>query len=237
MKLYSELAEWWPLLSPREDYAAEAEVYKEILLGHSPVPRTLLELGSGGGNNASFMKKSFEMTLSDAAEGMLAVSRRLNPECAHVQGDMRTLRLDKTFDAVFVHDAICYMTTEADLRQVFETAFIHCRPGGIALFAPDYVKEAFVPSTEHDGEDGANRSLRYLEWVYDPDPDDTTYEVEYIVAVREGLGPVRVIQDHHVEGIFPRGRWIDLLTAAGFEAEGLPDPIEPGRELFVARKA
>jgi trans-aconitate methyltransferase len=57
------------------------------------------------------------MTLVDLSEEMLVVSRRLNPECEHLLGDMRTLRLGRSFDAVFVHDAIDYMTTEADLRR------------------------------------------------------------------------------------------------------------------------
>jgi hypothetical protein len=35
---------------------------------------------------------------------------------------MRTVRLGETFDAVLVHDAISYMTSEADRLSVFETA-------------------------------------------------------------------------------------------------------------------
>ncbi len=62
----------------------------------------------------------------------------------HRAGDMRTLRLGRTFDAVFVHDAVCYMRTEADLWRAMETAWVHCRPGGAVLFAPDYVRENFV---------------------------------------------------------------------------------------------
>jgi hypothetical protein len=40
------------------------------------------------------------MTLVDLSEEMLVVSRQLNPECQHHQGDMRTVRLGRTFDAV-----------------------------------------------------------------------------------------------------------------------------------------
>ena len=36
-----------------------------------------------------------------------------------------------------------YLTTERDLGLAIETAYIHCRPGGAALFAPDYVRETF----------------------------------------------------------------------------------------------
>jgi hypothetical protein len=40
--------------------------------------------------------------------------RGVNRYHAQVEGDMRTTRLGRQFDAVFVHDAVCYMTTEAD---------------------------------------------------------------------------------------------------------------------------
>jgi hypothetical protein len=93
---------------------------------------------------------------------MLDVSRALNPECEHVEGDMRTVRLERTFDAVFIHDAIAFLTTERDLAAAIETAFIHCRPGGVALLAPDDFQETFVSSTEVGGTDGDGRSLRYL---------------------------------------------------------------------------
>src|SRR3712207_9249425 len=112
-----------------------------------PAP-TLLELGSGGGNNAVHLKAHFaQVTLTDLSPEMLAVSRALNPDCEHLLGDMRTLRLGRAFDVVFVHDAIDYMTTREDLRLALETAAVHCKPDGLGLFVPDYVREAFEPST------------------------------------------------------------------------------------------
>ena len=129
-KLYEELASWWPLLSPLVDYEEEAAFYgKTLAAACERPPLTLLELGSGGGNNASYLKARFEMVLVDPSAGMMAVSRMLNPECEHVEGDMRTVRLRRQFDGVFVHDAVCYMTTESDLRMAFDTAFVHCKPG------------------------------------------------------------------------------------------------------------
>ena len=49
---------------------------------------------------------------------MLDLSRTINPECEHVQGDMRTLRLGRVFDAIFVEDAVMYLTSVADLRAM-----------------------------------------------------------------------------------------------------------------------
>ncbi len=110
MKLYDELAEWWPLFSAPADYAEEAAFFARVLAGAcKPAPRTVLELGSGGGNNALYLKSQFEMTLVDLSPQMIAVSRALNPECEHREGDMRSVNLGRTFDAVFIHDAISYM--------------------------------------------------------------------------------------------------------------------------------
>lgn len=222
-RLYSSLAEWWPLLSDPADYAEEAGIYSGHLLKAGDAPAlTLLELGSGGGNNASHMKQRFRMTLADVSAGMLAVSRLLNPDCEHVLGDMRTLRLDRQFDRVFIHDAICYMATLEDLRAAIHTAFVHCRPGGAALFAPDYIRENFRPSTDHGGHDGPNRSLRFLDWTWDPDPDDTTYTTDYAYLLRHEDGSIDVEHDRHIEGLFSRGEWLALLESAGFRATAVP---------------
>jgi SAM-dependent methyltransferase len=241
-KLYNELAEWWPLLSEPADYAEEAAFYERALLeACDGKARTLLELGSGGGNNASHLKARFDMVLVDPSPGMLTVSRALNPECEHIEGDMRSVRLGREFDCVFVHDAVCYMTTEADLGKAIETAYVHCRAGGAALFAPDHVRENFRPSTDHGGEDDGMRGLRYLEWTWDPDPADTTYTVDYAYLLRERDGSVRVEHDRHVEGLFARADWLRLLASAGFAATVVQfdhSELEPGTyEIFVATKA
>ena len=239
--LYERLSSWWPLLSPPADYAEEAEFYASRLLATGSEPaRTLLELGSGGGNNASYLKARFTMTLVDLSEGMLAVSRDINPECEHVHGDMRTIRLGRQFDRVFIHDAIVYMTTLSDLRRAIESAFVHCRPDGAALFAPDHVRENFRPGTDHGGSDNEHRGLRYLEWTWDPDPADSTCIVDYAYMLRESDGTVRVEHDRHIEGLFGRTEWMQLLADAGFEPHNLPfdhSELTPGSyEVFVGVK-
>jgi SAM-dependent methyltransferase len=216
--LYNDLADWWPLLSAPEEYEEEAAFYAATLQEVCD-PRTVLELGSGGGNNASHMKAHFDMTLVDQSHGMLDVSRDLNPECVHVPGNMRTVRLGHEFDAVFVHDAICYMTTESDLKSVFETAYVHCRDGGAALFCPDYVKENFQEGTDHGGHDGDGRAMRYMDWTWDPDPSDTEYLVDMTYVMREGEAEPRVEYERWVEGLFPEQRWLDLMADVGFEPD------------------
>lgn len=235
-KLYAELSAWWPLLSPPGDYIDEAEFYHRVMVeaGLPPAP-TLLELGCGGGNNAAHLKAHFaRVTLTDLSPQMLAVSRALNPDCEHLVGDMRTLRLGRTFDVVFVHDAIDYMTTRHDLRLALETAFLHCAPGGLALIVPDHVRETFRSTTEHGGSDGDARALRYLEWTYDPDDTDTAYTVEYVYLLRENDGPARIEHERHICGLFPRAEWVRLLGEVGFRPEIIRDQYE--RDVFIARR-
>jgi SAM-dependent methyltransferase len=235
MKLYDELAEWWPLFSAPADYADEAALFARLLTeACDPPPRTVLELGSGGGNNALYLKSKFEMTLVDLSEQMLAVSHKLNPECEHRGGDMRTVNLGRTFDAVFIHDAISYMRSEGDLRAAMSNAYRHCRAGGGALFVPDCVRETFVAETKHGGHDGDGRSLRYLMWTVDPDPTDTTYRTDFAIMLRDRNGDTRVVHDSHIEGIFPRAEWMRLLSKKGFEPSTLTDKW--GREIFVAKR-
>lgn len=240
MRLYADLAPWFHLLTHPSSYEGEADFYTRVLdAATDGEAQTLLELGSGGGNNASYLKKRFACTLTDLSEEMLELSRTINPECEHVQGDMRTLRLGRTFDVVFVHDAVAYMTTESDLKSTIETAAVHTRPGSVTLLVPDTVRETFTATVDHGGHDGTDgRALRYLEWTYDPDPDDTTFEVEFAVMLREPGAAVRVEHDHHTCGLFPRETWLRLLIEAGLEPirVDVGDPFADEHEVFVARK-
>ena len=127
---------------------------------------------------------------------MLEVSRKLNPGCAHVQGDMRTVRLGELFDAVLVHDAIDYVTSQHDLQLVIDTAFAHCRPGGMAVFAPDHTAETFRPGTGGGGgRDASGRQASFRERTSDPVSGDDWILAEYEFTLREADGRVRVVRE------------------------------------------
>lgn len=234
--LYAELSDWFHLLTAPADYEPEAKLILELLREAAEGELvTLLELGCGGGNTASHLKAELELTLADLSPEMLEQSKRLNPEAEHLEGDMRTLRLDREFDAVLVHDAVCHLLREEDLRAAIATVAAHLRPGGAAVFAPDHTKETFAPEHHdggHDGEDG--RSLRYLEWSWDPDPNDTTYLSSFAYILREADGLPRFESEVMEMGAFSRATWERLLAEAGLSSRRVED--EWGRDLFVASK-
>lgn len=236
-RFYSDLAPWWPLLSPPAHYAEEAAFTLTLLeSGRIPV-REVLELGSGGGSNAVHWTGRFDMTLVDLSPQMLAVSMALNPGFEHLEGDMRTVRLGRLFDAVLIHDAIEYMTTRDDLSAAIRTAFVHLRPGGAAVFVPDYTRETFAPSSSHGGSDGPDgRAARYLDWSWDPDERDSWTQVDYAFLLREADGTVSAVHETHRCGLFGRGEWLAATAEQGFDArrveEITSDDRDP-RDFFV----
>lgn len=237
LRLYTDLAAWWPLFSPPVHYGEEAADLLPVLSPPGePPPRTLLELGCGGGSLAYHLKDRLQLTLTDRSPQMLAVSRAVNPECEHLPGDMRSLDLGRTFDIVLIHDAIMYATDPESVRATLRTAARDCRPGGKTVILPDCVKETFEPETESGGEDALDgRGLRYLEWSWDPDPTDDTFDVAYAFLLREPDGTVRVDSDHHQNGLFSRAAWLSWIEEAGFSATSRIDPW--GRDVFVGIRA
>ena len=238
-RLYRELAAWWPVISPPAEYAADAAVIeREFVAAKVPV-RTLLDLGSGGGHIALHLRHNRSVTLADLSTDMLAVSRQLNPGCEHVLGDMRTIRLGREFDAVLVHDAVDYVISQADLALVIGTAFAHCRPGGVAVFAPDHTAETFRAATgAGGGQDSSGRQASFTERTTDPDPGDDWILAEYEFTLRDADGTVTVVPEAHRLGSFRQATWLSLLGTAGFVARMclLSVPGRQRRVLFSGRR-
>jgi len=236
--LYRDLVPWYWLIDPTADHLDEATSYLNGFERAGLTTGTLLDLGAGAGNNASHMVDRFTCTLADLSADMAGLSKKLLPQCENVLGDMRSLRLGRTFDAVLVHDAVMYMTSEEDLRAAITTAFVHTRPGGAAIFAPDCTRETFKDGTVLLEGDSGTRSVRGLEWSWDPNPADDQTMAEYSFLLRDGTD-MTAVHDRHVEGIFARARWIDLLKSAGFAVEMIERALdEEGEfdEVFLARR-
>ena len=235
LKLYNQFAQWWHLLSAPEECIEEANVYIEIIRKYKNDVKTCLEFGCGGGNNAFHMKNHLEMTLTDISPQMLKVSKSINPECQHIQGDMRSINLRQIFDCVFIHDAISYITDEMDLSKVFEVAGKHLNPGGLALIMPDDFMETFRPQTNSGGTDKDGRALRYLEWTHDPDPYDSRFSAEYAYIMKDVDGNVIYDNDHAEYGLFPMETWKSLISQSGFtfHFEKIEFSDQPDKSYFA----
>ena len=216
-RLYKDLAWLWPIMSPPEDYVEEAEFLTNLMLSYLDyVPKTMLHLGCGGGHIDMTLKEHFEITGVDRSEQMLNLARKLNPENRYVLGDMRNISLDENFDVVLLYDGVNYMTSENDLRAAFETAHKHLSDQGILLTVAEKTPDSFRQNETHVRHRNANDiELTYIEHHFDPDPEDTTYEVVLIYLIRKDE-VLSVEFDLHIAGIFQLELWERLLKETGF---------------------
>lgn len=237
-RLYAELAEWWPVLVPRETYAAECQEVLALAKAVRGRPaRSWLELGSATGALASHLPRGVKATLVDRSPEMLAISRRWNRGARHVQADLREVRLDARFDLVLLHDTLMYMTSPADLRAAMRSVAAHLAPDGVAVVVPDVVAETFAEGhVAGGGEAPDGRSARLLEWHWQPDPGSGVYLAEMSFLLRAPGQAVRSVHETHTMGLFSRRAIRGAMKAAGMVEAQVPRRFRKGwPELFAGR--
>ncbi len=219
-RLYDDLVWIWPLLSPPEEYTIEAPLYVEQLrrLG-VPERGTLLHMGCGGGSLDLHLKRHFAVTSIDLSAPMLAHASAVNPEVEYLPGDIRSARLDRTFDGVFVHDAIAYVTSFEGLVETYRTAAAHLAPGGALVSLPEQLTEYFEQdAVETFTLTRGDATVTTVELMHDPDPNDTTIETTYVFLARRG-GKLEVEVDTHLNGMFPLEVFERAMREGGFDTE------------------
>ena len=219
-RLYNDLSYIWPIISPPHEYSVEAWHIKEIIqqnIGYNR--KSLLELGSGGGHILSHLKNDFTCAAVDISQSMIDLSQQLNPGVPHHRGDMRSVSLNQSFDAILIHDAINYMLTEQDLKLAFTNAKKHLTESGVLILAPDWFLENFIPPvTMHWTKATNDGHITFIEYLDDSDKTDTTIESLFLYIINKS-GDIEIHQDHHVTGIFPKQTWLALLNEIEFSGE------------------
>jgi SAM-dependent methyltransferase len=219
-RLYADLAWVWPFLSPPEDYEEEVATFRARFARHGvPDGGTVLHLGSGGGSIDYHLKRHYRVTGVDLSPAMLAHARGVNPEVEYLPGDIRDVRLGRTFDAVLLHDASAYLTTLPELRAAYETAAAHLAPGGVLVTPPEELRDRFeqhhVRSQTHAAGD---ISVTTVQVSFDPDPADTSFEETYVFLIRQG-GRLTVETDTHLTALYHLDEVVAALRDAGFDPE------------------
>jgi SAM-dependent methyltransferase len=125
-----------------KDYEAECDLIEEAFARHRPTEvRSLLDLGCGsGGHLLPLARRGYEVAGVDLSPGMLDVARRKVADAGlpgvdlH-QGDLRSVRLGRTFDAALLMFAVLgYQSSNDDVLAALRTVRAHLRPGGVLCF-------------------------------------------------------------------------------------------------------
>jgi SAM-dependent methyltransferase len=212
-RLYGDLAWLWPMWGDAtQEYAHYCEYVAAQIRRYAKRPvSTLLDMGCGGGKNALNLKREFDVSVVDLSPTMLEQARNLNPECVFVEGDMRSCRLGRTFDAMLMDDATSHMNCLTDFTAAFLTARAHLNPGGVLVVTPDVTTETFVQNKTTmtlSAREGVE--VVFVENVYDPDPTDERCETTNLYLIRDDRQP-RIETDRWTMGIFSLDIWRRVL--------------------------
>jgi ubiquinone/menaquinone biosynthesis C-methylase UbiE len=210
---YNELAWTEDLLADPANYEGEVAGYVDLIKRTAAEPpSTLLHLGSGAGGHDWIFKRHFIVTGVDLSLGMLNKARVTHPDIEYLEGDMRTLRLNRQFDAVAIPDSIDYMASLDDLRQAIQTAAAHLKTGGVLLVVAK-TEETFQNNNfAYTGEkDGVHVTLFENNRINPFRPN--TYEATFVYLIRQ-QGELTIHTDHQVLGLFSQATWEKLFNDA-----------------------
>ncbi len=117
-----------------KDYLAECELIERVfkLYGQGPV-RRVLDLGCGTGGHAVVLAgRGYDVVGVDRSAEMLERARARASRARFELGDIGTVDLGETFDAVLMMFAVLgYQVGNADVQAALATARRHVRPNGL----------------------------------------------------------------------------------------------------------
>ena len=215
---YNELAWTEDWLADPSEYEDEVMVYVDLIKRASAEPPgTLLHLGCGAGGHDRTLKKHFTVTGVDLSRGMLDKARAVHPDIEYFEGDMRTFRSNRKFDAVVIPDSIDYMASRDDLRLAIQTAAAHLETGGVLLVVGKTEETFRNNNFAYTGEkDGVQVTLLENNFINPFHPN--TYEATLVYLIRE-RGELSIHTDHHLLGLFPRATWEAVFNDAGLSMQ------------------
>src|ERR1043166_4836147 len=118
-------------------YSAECDLLESIFrqCGQGPINR-VLDFGCGTGGHANLLaERGYTVVGVDRSEDMLRQARTHATTCRFERGDVTSVRLGETFDAVLMMFAVLgYQTTNEQVLNALKTARCHLHDGGL-LFA------------------------------------------------------------------------------------------------------
>lgn len=209
MSVFAGYSRYYDLLYRDKDYAGEAKYVADLIRKFAPAAEEMMEIGCGtGAHAAEWARMGFTVLGVDRSEGMLeaAEARRASLErdvadrLSFEEGDARTVRLARRFDAVTsLFHVMSYQTSNSDLAAAFRTAGEHLRPGGVFVFdcwyGPAVLKLWPSVTTKNLADDATSVSRTAEPAMF---PNENVVDVNYTVEVTDRItGDKETLREKH----------------------------------------
>ena len=231
--MFHRLAPYYDELVGAKDYRREARTLEALARRYvRSGGRSWLDVACGTGRHLGFLRRRHVVTGVDVSPEMLRVARRRLPGIRLLRGDMRTLRLDETFDVVScLYSAIGHLGSERELAATFANFARLLKPGGIAVVEPWIDPADFRPGFVHVlAHTGPTATVARMA-VSSRRGRRSSVHYHYLVG-RPGH-PVEHFEEADPGLLVPRDRLVELLGAAGLRARFLRRGLTAGRGLLV----
>lgn len=235
---FNAYSRYYDLLYADKDYAAEV-AYVDALLRRYGVPgRRLLEFGSGTGKHGRLLAEAgYHVTGIERSAEMVARAAT-TPGFDCVQGDICSIRLEQTFDAVLaLFHVVSYQVSNTAVTSVFDRASEHLPIGGLFVFDIWYSPAVCSQRPEVRIKRMTGEDLEIIR-IAEPDifENENRVDVNYTIIARDtASGAVEQISENHRMRHFSLPE-LDLLAAgSGFEriaAEGFLSGDRPGEATW-----
>jgi SAM-dependent methyltransferase len=132
---FDAYSRYYDLLYRDKDYAAEVDYITGLLERYGASGPELLDFGSGTGRHGRLLaERGYRVTGIERSAEMVAQAMPASGFSCQ-QGDICTVQLGRTFDAVLsLFHVVSYQTTNAAVQSVFDRAAEHLQPDGLFLF-------------------------------------------------------------------------------------------------------
>lgn len=214
------------------DYAADAErVHRFIQSSLRSGGRRLLDVACGTGRHVEHLREHYDVEGADNSPEMLEIARQRNPGTRFHLGDMATLDLGDTFDAVIcLFSSIGYVQTVERLDRTLRAFARHTVPGGVVVveswMTPDNWHPGYLHALLVDEPDlkvaRLSRSLR--------DGILSIMEMHHLVVTAEGA---HSFVERHEMGLFTPEQYRASFERAGLTVTFDPDGGLAGRGVYV----
>jgi SAM-dependent methyltransferase len=133
--VFNAYSRYYDLLYRDKDYVAEAEYIAGLLERFGVSGKRLLEFGSGTGKHGRLLAAhGYEVTGIERSAEMVAQAETASGFSCE-QGDICTVQLGQTFDAVLsLFHVVSYQTTNDAVQAVFARAAEHLEADGLFVF-------------------------------------------------------------------------------------------------------